>query len=199
MRKGLGAVLAVLALGLLTLLVSAAGGTAHAAVSSAAGNVCKADGVPKQGHFSGVVRAQEIDAGCQIASNAANGTPPLIWHGGPMMGTASTGPVVVTPIFWDPAGHPMTSSYKSIITSYLGDVAAASGTHTNVFSTLNEYFGSNGNISYQVRLGTPVNDTSPLPKSSCNLNSRDASGIYADGSGYDTCIDDAQVQNETEN
>ena len=133
-----------------------------------------------------------------ITDDAANGTPPLIWHKGPMMGTASTGPVVVTPIFWNPAGHPMTSSYKSIITSYLGDVAAASGTHTNVFSTLNEYFGSNGNISYQVRLGTPVNDTSPLPASSCNLNSRDTSGIYADGSGYDTCIDDAQVQNETE-
>ena len=52
-----------------------------------------------------------------------------------------TGPVVVTPIYWDPAGHPMGSSYKSIISTYLGDVAAASGQHSNVYSTLNEYFG----------------------------------------------------------
>jgi len=197
MRKGLGAVLAVLALGLLTLLVSAAGGTAHAAVSSAAANVCKADAVPKQGHFSGVVRAQEIDAGCQIASNAANGTPPLIWHGGPMMGTPSTGPVVVTPIFWNPAGHPMTSSYKSIITKYLGDVAADSGRRSNVFSTLNKYYGSNGNISYQVRLGTPVDDTNPLPADGCNPTSKDTSGVYADGTGYDACLDDDQVIAET--
>jgi hypothetical protein len=115
------------------------------------------------------------------------------------MGTPSTGPVVVTPIFWDPAGHPMTGTYKSIITRYLGDVAAASGTHSNVFSTLSEYFGSNGNISYQVSLGTPIDDTNPLPKSGCNVTSQDTSGIYADGSGYDACIDDNQVINETQN
>src|SRR3954452_11094623 len=197
MRKGLGAILAVLALGLLTLFISAAGGTAHAAVSSAAANVCKADAVPKQGHFSGVVRAQEIDAGCLIASNAAKGTPPLIWHGGPMMGTPSTGPIVVTPIFWNPAGHPMTSSYKSIITKYLGDVAADSGRRSNVYSTLNKYYGSNGDISYQVRLGTPVNDTNPLPADGCNLTSKDTSGVYADGTGYDACLDDDQVIAET--
>jgi hypothetical protein len=116
-----------------------------------------------------------------------------------MMGTPSTGPVVVTPIFWDPAGHPMTSSYKNILTNYLGDVAAASGHHSNVFSTLNEYYGSNGGISYQVRLGTPVNDTSPLPADGCILASKDTSGIYADGSGYDACLDDAQVITETSN
>jgi hypothetical protein len=192
-----GLVLTLSAVTLLAVAFSVAGASAQE-VTPAAGD-CTAKSSTRSGNFVGIVHAQRVQ-GCQvhITDDAANGTPPLIWHKGPMMGTASTGPVVVTPIFWNPAGHPMTSSYKSIITSYLGDVAAASGTHTNVFSTLNEYFGSNGNISYQVRLGTPVNDTSPLPASSCNLNSQDASGIYADGSGYDACIDDAQVQNETE-
>src|SRR5690348_4514327 len=42
--------------------------------------------------------------------------PPLIWHGGPVMGTPSTGPIVVTPIFWHPAGHPMSNQYTNIIT-----------------------------------------------------------------------------------
>jgi hypothetical protein len=161
---------------------------------------CAAKSSTRSGSFAGLIHAQRTQ-GCQvhITDDAADGTPPLIWHKGAMMGTASTGPVVVTPIFWDPAGHPMSSSYKSIITRYLGDVAAASGTHTNVFSTLTEYYGSNGYINYQVRLGTPINDTNPLPKNSCNLLSQDRAGIYADGSGYDSCIDDSQVAAETEN
>jgi hypothetical protein len=105
----------------------------------------------------------------------------------------------VTPIFWNPAGHPMESAYKDIITKYLADVAAASGHNSNVFSTLNEYFGSNGTISYQLRLGSAINDTSPLPADGCILQSKDRSGIYADDSGYDACLDDAQVIAETSN
>ena len=90
----------------------------------------------------------------------------------------------------------MTSSYKSILTNYLTDVAADSGTHTNVYSTLNEYWGSNGAISYQIQLGTPIDDAHALPANGCNLNPKDRSGIYADGSGYDACLDDAQVAAE---
>ncbi len=130
-------------------------------------------------------------------SDAANGTPPLIFHGGPVMGTQSTGPVVVTPIFWNPAGHPMDSAYKSIITTYLAGVAKDSGLHTNVYSTLNEYFGSNGAISYQVKLGKPINDTNPLPANGCKVNGKDTKRIYADNSGYNACLDDDQVIAET--
>jgi hypothetical protein len=182
------------------LAVAILAGSASAQSVAPKAGTCSAKSATRSGRFAGLVRVQHAH-GCQvhITDDAANGTPPLIWHKGPMMGTASTGPVVVTPIFWDPAGHPMSSSYKAIITKYLGDVAAASGTHSNVFSTLSEYYGSNGNISYQVRLGTPIDDTNPLPKSGCTLTSQDASGIYADGSGYDACIDDAQVINETQN
>jgi hypothetical protein len=201
MGRGLGATLTVLAVGLLTAPISgAAGASAHAAaqLSSQAPNACVSKGhLPTRvGHFSGVVPALPVDAGC---SDAANGTPPLLWHGGPVMGTPSTSPVVVTPIFWNPAGHPMDTSYKRIITTYLADVAAASGHNSNVYSTLTEYFGSNGAISYQIRLGAPVNDTSALPADGCNLNARDTSGIYADNSGYNACLDDAQVTAETEN
>src|SRR2546421_159997 len=131
-------------------------------------------------HFRGVISAVPVGAPCaHNTDDAANGAPPLIWHGGPVMGTDSTGPVVVTPIFWHPAGHPMNAQYRNIITKYLGDVAADSGTHTNVFSTLTEYFGNNGFINYDIQLGTPIDDTNPLPASGCHLNHRDRSGIYA--------------------
>jgi hypothetical protein len=196
-RRGLRAPLTLVAVATATL--AAAGATALAAPthpSSQVSTACaKVHGPARQGRFSGIVRAVAIKAGCQVhnTSDAANGSPPLIWHGGPVMGTPSTGPVVVTPIFWNPAGHPMTSDYKHIIATYLADVAAASGQHTNVYSTLNEYFGSNGAISYNVQLGAPINDTSPLPPSSCMVQPKDTKNIYADNTGYNACTDDAQV------
>ena len=196
--RGLRAILAALAVAVVATAFSAAGGTsAHAALSS---NACtKGGSLVAKSHFKGVISAIPVGAGCaHITDDAANGLPPLIWHGGPVMGTNSTGPVVVTPIFWHPASHPMDAQYESIITKYLGDVAADSGTHTNVFSTLTEYFGTNGSINYDVQLGTPIDDTHALPASGCHLNHRDRSNIYGDGSGYDACISDPQVQAETE-
>jgi hypothetical protein len=112
------------------------------------------------------------------------------------MMTASTGPLVVVPIFWNPAGSSMTPSYKSIITSYLADVAKMSGQNQNVYSVANEYSGINGQIHYNVELGPVINDTEPLPASGCTLESNDTTDIYADGSGYNACLDDAQLQAE---
>jgi hypothetical protein len=196
--RRLRAALALLAVGLVAVGISAAGSaSAHAAVQTSSPNACLSS-ARGPGHISGVISAVPVDARCVNTSDAANGVPPLLWHGGPVMGTPKTGPVVVTPIFWNPAGHPMTSSYKSIITSYLTDVAADSGSHTNVFSTLNEYWGSNGTISYDVHLGTPIDDTRALPADGCNLTKKDLTGIYADGTGYDACLDDAQVAAETD-
>ena len=113
-----------------------------------------------------------------------------------MMMTPSTGPLVVTPIFWNPSSFPMGSSYTSLINSYLSAVSSASGQNTNVFSVLNEYSGNNGQINYSVTLGTPVNDTHALPASGCRVARTDTKGIYADGSGYSACLDDAQLQTE---
>ncbi|MFL5959210.1 MAG: hypothetical protein ACJ75G_02945 [Gaiellaceae bacterium] len=195
MGRGLRGILALLAVGLVATAIPAAGGKAAHAASSTA---CAAKGDARLGQFGGVVGAVPVDAPCVGTSDGHNGLPPLLWHGGPMMGTPATGPVVVTPIFWNPAGHPMTASYKTIITDYLTDVAADSGQHTNVYSTLDEYFGSNGSINYDVQLGAPVDDTRPLPANGCDLTHKDMTGIYADGSGYDACLDDAQVAAETD-
>jgi hypothetical protein len=113
--------------------------------------------------------------------------------------TQQTGPLVITPIFWDPAGHPMSSAYKQIITSYLFDVALASGSPTNVYSVANEYSGINGQIHYNIRLGAAINDTNALPRDGCQLVGKDRRGIYADGTGYNACLDDAQLQAEVNN
>jgi hypothetical protein len=113
------------------------------------------------------------------------------------MGTSLTGPVVVTPVYWNPAGHPMDTVYKSILTQYLTDVAKASGRNNNVFSILNEYFGNNGQIQYNVDLGAAIEDTHALPANGCTLTHKDMSNIYADSSGYNACLDDAQLQAET--
>jgi hypothetical protein len=159
------------------------------------------------GNIAGIVSAASTQAGCNVsnarmagaAGDTANGTPPLIFHGGPVMGTKLTGPVVVTPIFWNPAGHPMDAAYKTIITQYLRDVAKASGTNNNIFSILTEYSGIDGQIRYRVKLGTPIDDTSPLPADGCTVASTDTANIYADNSGYDACLDDDQVIAETNN
>ena len=196
---------------LVVMIGTAASASAASASSScttiSTGNVMSA---AQQAHAAGVQLPQALSPACTVTppppEPAFNGTPPLLFNGvnggtcffqpcdnGNVMMTRATGPVVITPIFWDPAGHPMSLAYKLVITKYLLDVALASGQDTNVFSVLNEYSGNNGRIHYNVRLGLPIDDRNALPADGCTLEAADASGIYADGSGYNACLDDDQL------
>jgi hypothetical protein len=190
---------ALLALATLTAVVGPAdAGAAHSPhLSRACGSQA---GMPASvGRIGGIDRARPVASGCaQSASEPAGGTPPLIFHGGPVMSTPSTGRLVIHPIFWNPSGHPIDTTYKNIIDRYLGDVAAASGQHTNVYSTMTEYFGSNGAIKYDVRVRGAINDTRRLPANGCTLERVDTANVYADATGYDACIDDEQVIAETD-
>jgi hypothetical protein len=199
-RRGLGAAALILAAGGLLAV------TAPTAARASSGAPQGSSTCPQQirstvrtGKFAGIVSAVRIGSNCpavQTTSNPANGTPPLLFHGGSVMMTPSTSPLVVTPIFWNPASYPIANSYKKILDGYLSDVAAASGVRTNVFSVLNEYYGTNGKIHYNVTLGSPVSDSHALPASGCTVASTDTTGIYADGTGYSACLDDAQLQAE---
>ena len=103
------------------------------------------------------------------------------------------------PIFWAPPGYGFTTSYERIIDSYIHDVAAASFQPTNVFSVLTEYYGNNGPIVYMFRAGPTINVTNPLPTTGgCTVAAAETSGIYADGSGYSACVDDAELQAEVD-
>jgi hypothetical protein len=189
-RIGLGAALTLVAGSMLAMVTPMA-----ASAAPPPPNACSQQ--PRMGHIAGIVRPMGGPCAANAAikkSDPANGTPPLIFHGGPVMMTPSTSPLVITPIFWAPSGHTMSSAYTSLITTYLSDVAAASGQNTNVFSVANEYSGSNGQIHYNVSVGTAINDTTALPSSGCRVASSDRSGIYADGTGYNACLDDAQLQ-----
>jgi hypothetical protein len=147
------------------------------------------------GNIAGIIPAIGPCSGPTIRlSQPALGTPPLLFHGGKVMMTPSSSPLVFTPIFWNPAGHTMAAAYKSLITTYISDVAAASGQTTNVYSVPNEYSGTNGQIHYSITAGAAINDINALPASGCTVASNDRAGIYADGTGYNSCLDDAQLQ-----
>src|SRR5205823_1570986 len=49
-------------------------------------------------------------------SSAYNGVPPLVFHGGALVGVSTPGELTVTPIYWVPAGFSIPSGYKSTIT-----------------------------------------------------------------------------------
>ena len=181
------------------LMATAAPTVASAQEAARMTGACVTHTAARIGHIGGIVHARSTRASCAATprpGDLAIGTPPLLYHGGAVMGTASTGPVVITPIFWNPTGHPMAAIYKTIVSQYLLDVMAASLTPTNVFSTLPEYGGSNGTIRYAI-VRTPVlSDPRPLPASGCTVAPADATGIYSDGTGYDWCLSDAQLQAE---
>jgi hypothetical protein len=205
-RSGLGAAIVLVAGGLLTLTTS----TAATAAPAPAPKACSIQ--PRSGHIVGIVPAvgdcssssstaasavlTHTADRAAIASDVAKGTPPLLFHGGQVMMTQSTGPLIITPIYWDPAGHPVSSSYKDILSLYLEDVSLASGQNSNVFSVANEYSGTNGQIHYNVRVTAAVDATDALPASGCTLTTADQANIYADKSGYDACLDDDQLQAE---
>ena len=210
-RRGLRVALVLVAAGAASLTLVGTGAFAQS-VSPSSGCVTTVKLPSRVGHKAGIVRAVPASKSCKAANPAmvvgnasnnkagvdANGTPPLIWHGGAMMGTSLTGPLVVTPVFWNPAGFPMDPSYKQLITQYLSDVAQASGSTNNVFSVATQYQGTDGQIRYDIKLGTPINDTNPLPASGCTVAGNDTRGIYADGTGYSACLDDAQVNGEVQ-
>ena len=223
-RRGLGVALTLasmvaLALAMATPMAASATPSSSTAV---AGPPCTISGpqvlsAGRSAHLSGIIVAAGNSCGAAATHKPPpeppfNGTPPLLFNGskgasscvfqpcedGNVMMTASTGPLDVVPIFWDPAGFPMSSAYKNVILSYLAGVAKDSGTGKNVFSVLDEYSGNNGQIHYNVQLGPAINDTDPIT-SGCTLETADASGIYVDGTGYSACVDDAQLQTEVEN
>ena len=203
-RSGLGAAVVLVAGSLLTLA------TSSVASAAPAPKACSIQ--PRSGHIAGIVPAvgdcasssssatpdvvAHLADRASVASDAAVGTPPLLFHGGQVMMTKSTGPLIITPIYWDPASHPVPASYKDILAVYLENVSLASGQNSNVFSVANEYFGTNGQIHYNVRVTAAIEATDALPASGCTLTTADHAGIYADNSGYDACLDDAQLQAE---
>ncbi len=121
-------------------------------------------------------------------------TPPLLYqNGAPVVNTTGAKGFTITPIFWQPAGlsNPFPPGYVNLIQGYIKNVAAASGTTSNVYSIATEYYQSvNGvktPLTYKITAGTPIIDTAPFPTPGCTP---------APGKGYRGCVTEANLKTE---
>jgi hypothetical protein len=116
------------------------------------------------------------------------GSPPLEWHGGPVMLSHEA-----FAIYWAPSGYSFPSGYEAGITEYLENVAADSGLSTNVYSVSAQYVGSNGQASYEDSFGGSVDDTHAYPTTgTCPTYT----GFH--GAEYTACLSDAKLQAEVQ-
>jgi hypothetical protein len=158
----------LVAAGLIVVLAVLLGSSA---ASSAAG--------PQAGSIRGVVPSRQA---VKAAAASPQGTPPLIYHGGPVMHTNKT-----YAIYWVPSGYSVSANYRTIIDRYLGDVAAASGSTSNVYATDTQYYDTtNGNILNSSTFGGSYLDAQSLPASGCT-------DFYTT-----VCLTDAQLQTEVQ-
>ena len=185
-RWGLGAALILVAasLAMATTTQASAAPQPNACGSQIGKATARAQG------FGGVVPAvgncpSSNAAAMCAASDPAKGTPPLIFHGGSVMDTRSTGPLIVTPDLLEYALATQCAAFVQAAHQHLSRQRGAGeqAGDFNVFSVAKEYFGINGHIRYQIRLGFPVLDSNPLPADSCQVASTDTTGIYAEQLG----------------
>ena len=121
-----------------------------------------------------------------LGAAVPTGSPPLKWHGGPVMTSHEA-----FAIFWAPSGFSFPSGYEAAITEYLENVAADSGLSTNVYSVSAQYVGSNGHATYADSFGGAVVDADAYPASgTCPAYM----GFH--GAEYTACVSDAKMKAE---
>lgn len=161
--------LSVLALSLLfgTLTLVAPASAANPAVQPAA--------VAKGQEYPGIIQVN----GSRISTTTGN----LTYHNGAVMRTNET-----FAIFWFPTGYHVSSNYVSLINRFFSDVAAASGSTSNVYSSDTQYYdtetGSPQFVQYSSTFGGYYVDTTPFYPNGC-------SDKYTA-----VCLSDAQIQSE---
>jgi hypothetical protein len=118
-------------------------------------------------------------------------TPPLNYSGGPVLSTGPPTGLTITPVYWVPSGlsYQFPADYEPIVDGYITNVAAASGSASDVFSVATQYYqavgGTNAALSTDFKAGTPVVDADTFPPSACTP-----------ASGYTACLKDSQLQGE---
>jgi PKD domain-containing protein len=144
---------------------------------------------PRHGRFLGIMPSGS--ARFQKVAGTANGTPPLVYHGGPVQHAETT-----YAIFWAPSGHYLPGSYRSTVGQYFGDVAHDSYKTSNVYAASTQFYDKTGPgggknwVSYNVNYAGSVLDTDAVPASGCaNYTLGDFSTTFA-------CLLDSQLQTE---
>jgi hypothetical protein len=91
------------------------------------------------------------------------GSGPVDFHGGQVMHTTTS-----YAIYWVPSGFSVDPAYEGLINRYFADVAAASGSRSNVYSVATQYYDDDGAISYQSTFGGAYVDPDPFPANGCS-------------------------------
>lgn len=146
------------------------------------------------GHFLGAIPST---LHTQVLRTTPNGSPPLLYHGGPVVHASRA-----YAIFWVPSGYYYPVGAKGEVAQYFTDVATDSWKTSNVYGALTQYCqgiatgasscpaASSSFISNNVSYGGSATVTTAYPASGCPK--------YTLGSGLSSkvCLTDAQVKNE---
>jgi hypothetical protein len=151
---------------------------------------------PRKGHFLGIVPS--VSGGRvtprRVGPTSAvtpNGTPPLVYHGGPVQHGSTE-----YAIYWVPSGYYIPTAYQSGINQYFADTAADSYKTSNVWDVGVEFYDNSGAggarnfVSYNVKWGGAIVVHDALPASGC------PNYTLADFNTTRACLTDTQLQNE---
>ncbi len=192
--SGIGVRLAkVLVLASLALTVSASAGVAAGPARSPLGVV------PHAGSSVGVAPGATFSRAVDPLLPAVNPTGPVSLQVSPCTITASSFPCftmrtnAVYAIYWLPNGYFFSLNYKSLIDRYFADVAAASGSLTNVYSVATQYYDEAAAIHYQSSFAGSFVDTDPFPANGCDDFYQDSHGTTFHDP---VCLTDQQLQDE---
>ena len=116
---------------------------------------------------------------------------PLTYHGGPVMTTNTT-----YAIYWMPSGSTVSANYAPLVNQYLGDVAAASGSSTNVYATDTQYYQGTTTKTPVAYKSTFVAGTNTATDSTTPIPNHCASQYTSLGLKVSGCITDADIQAE---
>jgi hypothetical protein len=115
----------------------------------------------------------------QPAADERQGSPPLLFNGGPIMKTEKS-----YAIFWNPAtlqsgatSQGLTTKYKSLIKRYFSDVGGSTFYHNNIQYT------SNGNVPTTTKYTATWVDTTAFPPGHCTTSDTGTN-----------CVTDADIQ-----
>jgi hypothetical protein len=125
-------------------------------------------------------------AGAQaLKSTVPTGSPPLIYHGGPVMKSQEA-----FAIFWAASGYSFPSGYEEAIETYLEDVAADSGKPSNVYSVSAQYSEESGQHAlYSDSYGGSLVDTDGY-----GTTCPEYEGFF--GAEFTACVTDEKIQEE---
>jgi hypothetical protein len=172
------------------ILVVLAVATAFAAVAAPANAVVANTPAGRVGYLPLKEGAAPNAAAAPKGATVPFGSPPLLYHGGPVMHSQTA-----YAIFWVPSGgtYSLPSGYQAAIESYLQHVAADSGKPSNVYSVSAQYEDETGRASYSDSYGGSTTDTTAFPTTG---TCAPYSGFH--GETYSACITDAKLEAEVE-